>query len=109
MADFGVAIKPLDLKSADKAGAPKNLHRIAGLGNHHIAGEEFCHRAGGIGGLVIIDEECGVMHERPCGGDLLRHIGEHPLQSLIIDDGAAKLTPCLCVVERGIKPCLCNA
>ena len=46
----------------------------------------------------------GPVHQRARGGDVLLHVGEHPLQALVLDDRLAELLARFGIVERRFEP-----
>lgn len=57
----------------------------------------------------MVDQQRGALDKGAGGGDVLGHVGQHPLEPLIVEDRLAELAPFAGVTQCCLQPCLCDA
>ena len=101
--DLGVAEKPLDLELLGVAVAAMNLHRL-GRGLHRgLSGEQLRHR-GFLGARLAASLSVAArMRQQPRRVDLDRHVGELPLNRLVLAIGLPNALALLRVLQRRLE------
>ncbi|MNE48522.1 hypothetical protein D3C80_1429900 [compost metagenome] len=79
------------------------------MGDGDVAGEALGHRASNGGVVSTVQATGGVLHQQACRADVLGHVGENPLQALVLRDWTAELLALGHVVERRLETRLGDA
>src|SRR5712692_3208251 len=102
LGDLRVPEVPLDLVLLDEAVAAVDLHGVRRDAHGHLGGEELGHRRLGPEGLAPVLEERRAQREQARRLDRRRHVGQHPLDHLVLADRHAEALALARVAERGL-------